>query len=79
MADQISIEPFTLKLPSGSTEIRDVQTALDILTEKWPDERGPRHRDAEELCLKIIDGHRSARELPEALRAAAKEAGLSAT
>ncbi len=60
----------------GGQFVADVQSALTLLRSvDWP-ERGPRHRDAVDICLKVQDGHRVASEAREALIAAAKEAGI---
>jgi hypothetical protein len=40
----------------------------------WP-ERGPRHDEALDICLKVRDGHRSLSEGRMALEMAAQEAG----
>jgi hypothetical protein len=59
-------------------DVADVIQARDILTECWPVERGPRHRDALETVLKVIDGHRSTQDAEIALRDAAREADILA-
>lgn len=53
-----------------------VARALDILTEAWPAKRGPRHRDALDTCLKVVDGHRSTIDAETRFREAAEEAGI---
>lgn len=78
MDEVIPIAPLTIG-SSGQqlhATIGDVQHALRILTEDWPEDRGPRHRDAVETCLKVIDGHRSSAEARRALTEAAAEASL---
>jgi hypothetical protein len=78
MQEKIAIAPVTLEGDElGRTSISDVGGALRLLTEEWPQQRGPRHRDAVETCLKVIDGHRSSTEARRALIEAAGEAGLS--
>ena len=78
MDEKIAIAPVTLE---GSelrrTRVSNVGDALRLLTESWPQQRGPRHRDAVETCLKVIDGHRSSLEARRALIEAAGEAGFS--
>ncbi|WP_274629311.1 DUF982 domain-containing protein [Arvimicrobium flavum] len=74
------MEAVTIELrPQQALTISGVRQALRVLTEDWPQARGPRHRDAVETCLKVIDGHRSASEIRRVLIEAAAEAGLSAT
>jgi hypothetical protein len=79
MAKSIAIEEVRISRPDGHPDIviADVDTALRLLTEDWPQQRGPRHRDAVETCLKVIDGHRSSAEARRALAEAAVEAGFS--
>lgn len=78
MNQKIAIATVTLEGDGfDRTCISDVGSALRVLTETWPAERGPRHRDAVETCLKVIDGHRSSLEARRALIEAADEAGLS--
>lgn len=56
--------------------ITDAHEALDCLMYCWPAERGPRHRDALDACLKVIDGHRSAIDAEKAFSEAAREADI---
>lgn len=80
MNQKIAIAPVTLEGDGlGRTRISDVASALHLLTERWPEQRGPRHRDAVDTCLKVIDGHRSSQEARRALIEAASEAGFSVT
>src|SRR5690349_18158306 len=48
------------------------QALLDV---RWP-RRGRRHKEAAEICLKILDGHRPQVDACSAFIAAAKEAGI---
>jgi hypothetical protein len=56
--------------------VSDTHEALDCLIYCWPGERGPRHRDAIDACLKVIDGHRSTIDAEKAFVEAAREAGI---
>jgi hypothetical protein len=56
--------------------ITDTHEALDCLMYCWPAERGPRHRDALDACLKVIEGHRSVIDAEKAFAAAAREADI---
>jgi hypothetical protein len=42
----------------------------------WPGERGPRHRDAIDACLKVLEGYRSTIDAEKAFADAAIEAGF---
>jgi hypothetical protein len=42
----------------------------------WPLNRGPRHRDAVETCLKVLEGDRSTAEARRALIEAARESDV---
>jgi hypothetical protein len=69
--------PLVLSHGADARQLSTVREVLDALTLAWPEEaRGPRHRDAVETCLKVLDGHRSASDAVMALQAAAAEAGL---
>ena len=70
--------PLRLGINGGTQrDVESVEGALALLTSAWPESaRGPRHRDAVETCLKVIDGHRSAADAESALRLAAEEAGF---
>lgn len=54
----------------------DTHQALDCLMYWWPDNHGPRHRDALDACLKVIDGRRELEDAETAFKAAALEADL---
>jgi hypothetical protein len=72
-------KPVILDLPDGSAVVSDVADAHAVLASvEWP-VRGPRHRDAVDTCLKVVDGHRVAAEARAALIAAADEAGIPAS
>lgn len=56
--------------------VADAHQALDCLMYCWPANRGPRHRDALDACLKVIDGHRSTVDAEKAFTEAAREADI---
>ena len=56
--------------------VADAHQALDCLMYCWPADRGPRHRDALDACLKVIDGHRSTIDAEKAFTEAAREADI---
>lgn len=68
--------PIVLSAERGEIAVDTVEEARDFLMTGWPAERGPRHRDALEACLKVIDGHRSTEDAETAFLDAAVEAGL---
>jgi hypothetical protein len=68
--------PVMIRLDGRCISIEDVEGARDLLMSSWPEERGPRHRDALETCLKVIDGHRSTIDAENRFREAAREAGI---
>lgn len=68
--------PVVVSAESADISVETVTQARDILMSSWPAERGPRHRDALDACLKVIDGHRSTEDAETAFRDAAVEAGL---
>ncbi|MER8462561.1 DUF982 domain-containing protein [Mesorhizobium sp. M1396] len=53
--------------------IRSAQEAAECLMTVWPLNRGPRHRDALDTCLKVLEGYRSTADARRALIEAAKE------
>ncbi len=57
-------------------KIRSTQEAADCLMTGWPLNRGPRHRDAVETCLKVLEGYRSTADARRALVEAAKESDV---
>jgi hypothetical protein len=54
-------------------KIRSTQEAAECLMTVWPLNRGPRHRDALDTCLKVLEGYRSTADARRALIEAAKE------
>lgn len=73
-------EPVTLELGriGRYRQIRNTREAADCLMTVWPLNRGARHRDAVETCLKVLDGHRSTADARRALIEAAKESDVLA-
>ena len=53
--------------------VSTTREAADCLLTVWPLNRGPRHRDAVDACLKVLDGHRSTSDARDAFIEAAKE------
>lgn len=70
--------PVKVRIDDGLILVEDAAHARDVLIERWPGERGPRHRDALETCLKVIEGHRSTVDAEVRFREAALEAGILA-
>lgn len=69
-------QSVSLRLDGGDVNVMSVDQAQQVLADQWPAEPGPRHRDATETCLKVIDGHRSTIDAQNALIEAALEAGI---
>jgi hypothetical protein len=70
--------PITLRTTNAEVAVRSVSQALELLTDPdWP-VRGPRHRDATETCLKVLEGYRSTQDAEVAFAAAVEEAALRA-
>ena len=60
----------------GPAKVCTTEEARAILTSSnWPN-RGPRHADALEACLKVLDGHRSTIDARNAFIEAAREASV---
>ena len=53
--------------------IDTTREAADCLMTVWPLNRGLRHKDAVDTCLKVLEGHRSTEDARRALIEAAKE------
>ena len=69
--------PVAIRMGEAMCTISSVREALDLLAStQWPGERGPRHRDASEACLKVLDGHRSTADARTGFVEAAREAGI---
>lgn len=58
--------------------IDNAREAVECLMTVWPLNRGTRHRDAVETCLKVLDGHRSTEDARRALIEAARESEVLA-
>lgn len=69
--------PVAIRIGEALRSVGSVREAIDLLSSTgWPGERGPRHRDAVETCLKVMDGHRSTADAHSGFVEAAREAGL---
>ncbi len=69
--------PVELQFGGEKVVIASVEEAVEQLAHvEWPGERGPRHRDAYETCLKALDGHRTTANARAELIEAAREAGI---
>jgi hypothetical protein len=73
-------EPVMVLLDQSGEPIavRNTRQATDLLLTHWPARSGPRHRDAIDACLKVLDGHRSTVDARNAFIEAAEEAGILA-
>lgn len=73
-------KPVTLELGRVGhyRRIDTTREAAECLMTTWPLNRGARHRDAVETCLKVLDGHRSTEDARRALVEAAKESNVLA-
>jgi hypothetical protein len=70
-------QPVVISLDQGEPiAVRNTRQATDLLLTQWPARRGPRHRDAVDACLKVLDGHRSTVDARNAFIEAAEEAGI---
>ena len=81
MMDEKPIDkPVTLELGRVGRyrRIDTTREAAECLMTVWPLNRGARHRDAVETCLKVLDGHRSTEDARRALIEAAKESDVLA-
>lgn len=78
MDDKPLPQAVTLVFGDQTRRVVSVQEAYELLITDWPEQaRGDRHRDATDACLKVLDGHRSAIDAEQALRDAAREAGMA--
>lgn len=69
-------EPVRILLAGESVTVASADEAVERLAHvDWP-ERGPRHRDAYDTCLKALDGHRTSGNARRAFIEAAREAGI---
>jgi hypothetical protein len=73
-------KPVTLELGRVGRyrRIDNTREAAECLMTVWPLNRGARHRDAVETCLKVLEGHRSTADARRALIEAAKESDVLA-
>lgn len=70
-AESVNILLGQRPIAVGSTQ----QAAGLLLDVDWP-ERGPRHREATEACLKVLEGYRSTEDARSAFIEAAREAAV---
>lgn len=76
MAEKPFGTPVEVRLGSRRVTVGSAEQAAQLLADAgWP-ERGPRHRDAVDACLKVLDGHRSTIDAEQAFAEAAREAGM---
>ena len=57
-------------------QIRNAQEAAECLMTVWPLNRGPLHRNAVDVCLKVLEGNRSIADARRALVEAARESDV---
>src|SRR5687767_15883499 len=71
-------EPVTLELGRVGRyrRIYGAREAAECLMTVWPLNRGPRHRDALDTCLKVLEGYRSTADARRALVEAAMESDV---
>ena len=67
--------PIHVTFPGVSSVSSAKEAAQLLMDVRWP-KPGPRHRDATETCLKVLDGHRSTADAESAFVEAAREAGI---
>ena len=76
----MDIKPFSMPvnivLGGRTIAVGSTQLAADLLIDvDWP-QRGPRHREATEACLKVLEGYRSTEDARNAFIEAAREAAV---
>lgn len=68
--------PVTIMTPNGAANVASTVEARGFLSSvDWP-ERGNRHEEALDACLKVLDGHRSTVDARNAFIEAAREARI---
>lgn len=76
MSDKRFTKPVRIKL-GAVRNVMSTREAVDLLMSvHWPGERGPKHHEARDTCLKALDGYRSTAEARHAFIEAAREAGI---
>ncbi|PWJ83650.1 uncharacterized protein DUF982 [Pseudaminobacter salicylatoxidans] len=76
MSEKRFTKPVKIRLDKVHV-IGSTREAVDFLMSvHWPGERGARHHEARDTCLKALDGVRSAAEARHAFVEAAREAGV---
>lgn len=78
----MSDKPFAIPVrirfgPGNVCEVSTTMEAAELLANvDWPGERGRKHEDAVETCLKVLDGHRSTIDARNAFAEVARMAGI---
>jgi len=76
MSEKRFVKPVRVRLDAVRV-VNSTREAVDLLMSvHWPGERGPRHHEARDICLRALDGFRSAAEARHAFVEAAREAGV---
>jgi len=76
MSEKRFVKPVRVRLDAVRV-VNSTREAVDLLMSvHWPGERGPRHHEARDICLRALDGCRSAAEARHAFVEAAREAGV---
>lgn len=76
MSEKRFVKPVRVRLDAVRV-VNSTREAVDLLMSvHWPGERGPRHHEARDTCLRALDGFRSAAEARHAFVEAAREAGV---
>jgi hypothetical protein len=76
MPDKRFAEAVEIELGVSVRTVASARSAAQALLDvRWP-RRGPRHREAAETCLKILEGQRPMLDAYSAFVEAAREAGI---
>jgi predicted NUDIX family NTP pyrophosphohydrolase len=76
MPDKRFAEAVEIELGVSVRTVASARSAAQALLDvRWP-RRGPRHREAAETCLKILEGQRPMLDAHSAFVEAAREAGI---
>lgn len=74
MSEKRFVKPVRVRLGAVHV-VRSTREAVDLLMSvHWPGERGPKHREARDICLRALEGVRSTAEARHAFVDAAREA-----
>lgn len=78
MEDKPFDPPVDIEIGGEARSVASLAEAQRLLMDTgWP-VHGPRHEDAVDACLKVVDGHRSVADARSAFAHAAREAGILA-